>query len=588
MASLTYGDVARFPEGTVVGIYADGSVSPGLQKAPTGPALDTETVSGGSVTFTGLSDGMSYWIGGQVEGAWRFVGVATADPVAGLPRLNELNEPDGPVSMDGQHLLGLPAPSDNAEPVRKAEYDEHGQYHKTGGPSAYLSSVTNPNQIYLSDLLPYILKDVDFAGWARLIRLADALEARDGMNKRSVEGLLYADFDVDYSEIADGAPGYDPQSGYKIHLTGDGNMTVSGGFLVNGTENEAGYAVSTLRRRPLKMEATFRLTSGEGDDSADPTVALVACKGAMDFNVYQNLAHFIWTKSSMSFQKFVDGEFSNIATHAYDALSLDTDYTVSVEIDWGTGTVTMTDPFGATHTSSDPDLKANWGRTVFHEIVEQANSPLVKIASCKYTEQRPVTTQARVASQADFWLPQNPDDSTPAIAENVPMGRFQSAAMANLAVLTSGVLYLAGGMVLPEGVPVNRLRFLSGDTAADTPTHQWACLLDRKGRVLAVTEDQEDSAWAADSFKTFEFADPYEAPGPMPVYVGLMVEATTPPSLVGFSTGGKYNWIFANDDGIAGDAAATGLTTPISVDDTRRPINSPSGLTTNLAYVVAE
>ena len=165
------------------------------------------------------------------------------------------------------------------------------------------------------------------------------------------------------------------------------------------------------------------------------------------------------------------------------------------------------------------------------------------------------------------------------------MGRFQSGAMSNLSVLSTGQMYLAGGMVLAEGVPVKRIRILSGTTAASVPTNQWVALLDRKGRVLAVSADKTTTAWAADSMQTFTFTTAYVPPGPMPVYVGIMVKATTPPSLVGLTTGAKFNWIFANDDAIAGNAAATGLTTPIAVDATRRPITSPSQ---SLVYLVAE
>lgn len=398
---------------------------------------------------------------------------------------------------------------------------------------------------------------------------------------------LFADFNIDYSTMIDGAPGYDPSSGYKVFLTGPGNMTVSSGYLVNGTANQAGYAVSTLRRRPKRLDCTFRLISN-GTNAAEPTVALVVAKAGMNFGDYGDLAHFIWTRTSMSFQKFVGGVFTNLATHSYEALDLDTDYTISVEIDYDTGVVTMTDPYGVKRTNSDADLKTNWNRTVFHEIMEQANSPKVRISSCKVTESRPSTMSPEVPTQADFWMPQNPDTNTPAVAENIYMGRFQSAGMADLSILTSGVMYLAGGMVLPEGVPINGLRFLAGDTAAASPTNQWACLLDRSGRVLAVSQDRTNSAWGANLFKTFTFDTPYVAPGPMPVYCGLMVKASTVPSIVGVATGGKYNWIFANDDGIAGVAAATGLTTPIAVDGTRRPINKPSGLTTYLAYCVAE
>jgi hypothetical protein len=99
------------------------------------------------------------------------------------------------------------------------------------------------------------------------------------------------------------------------------------------------------------------------------------------------------------------------------------------------------------------------------------------------------------------------------------------------ALLTSGTLFLAGGLILPEEA-ITAIHFYSATTAAVEPTHQWAVICDLTRKILAISKDKTTEAWGANAKKTFELEAALAAfTEPTPVYIGLLVTATTPPSL---------------------------------------------------------
>lgn len=88
-------------------------------------------------------------------------------------------------------------------------------------------------------------------------------------------------------------------------------------------------------------------------------------------------------------------------------------------------------------------------------------------------------------------------------------------------------------------VPVNvgdvitNISFLSGATAAGTPTNWFFALYDASGTLLAQSADQTTAEWAADTVKTLALATPQTISVDGIVYAAIMVKATTVPSLVG-------------------------------------------------------
>lgn len=87
---------------------------------------------------------------------------------------------------------------------------------------------------------------------------------------------------------------------------------------------------------------------------------------------------------------------------------------------------------------------------------------------------------------------------------------------------------------LPEGMTVTNIIWVSGDTPAGTPTNYWFALYNAQTKVLlGQTADQLTAAWAANTTKTLALQTPYVTPYAGLYYVGIMVKATTPPTLYG-------------------------------------------------------
>jgi hypothetical protein len=138
-------------------------------------------------------------------------------------------------------------------------------------------------------------------------------------------------------------------------------------------------------------------------------------------------------------------------------------------------------------------------------------------------------------------------------------------AATNLAALTSGTLRLVGNCVLPAGTIINRVAFFSGTTAGATLTNQWFAVVRQSDlAVLGKTADDTSTAWAANTLKELVLSSPVSVSDDTAVYLGVMVAATTVPTLLGvalgntvLSTGGGLGPILAGD-------STTSLTNPAS------------------------
>jgi len=102
------------------------------------------------------------------------------------------------------------------------------------------------------------------------------------------------------------------------------------------------------------------------------------------------------------------------------------------------------------------------------------------------------------------------------------------AAALTTQVMTSVALFLEVGQT------VTSLSFLSGVTAAGTPTNWWFALYSDAATpaLIAQTADQTTAAWAADTIKTLALSAPYVVPVTGVYYAAVMVKATTVPSLI--------------------------------------------------------
>ena len=132
------------------------------------------------------------------------------------------------------------------------------------------------------------------------------------------------------------------------------------------------------------------------------------------------------------------------------------------------------------------------------------------------------------AINRDFLLNGKPTGAT--FIESI---RRQDAQSDVAAALTTQVM-TAIAMPVQKGQIITSLTFLSGATAAGTPTNWWFALYDDQATaaLIAQTADQLTAAWALDTPKTLALATPYEVPrSATVVYAACMVKATTVPSL---------------------------------------------------------
>ncbi len=110
------------------------------------------------------------------------------------------------------------------------------------------------------------------------------------------------------------------------------------------------------------------------------------------------------------------------------------------------------------------------------------------------------------------------------------------AAPSNLSALTTQVM-LSVGLPLNAGDLVTSLTFVSGATAAGTPTNWWFALYSPAGALLGQSADQTSTAWAANTAKTVALAAPVLITTPGLYYAAVMVKATTVPTLRGATVG---------------------------------------------------
>jgi hypothetical protein len=141
----------------------------------------------------------------------------------------------------------------------------------------------------------------------------------------------------------------------------------------------------------------------------------------------------------------------------------------------------------------------------------------------------------------DGYFPPADVVSVPAGWKFHSMSRFHQKTNAAL-TLTSGTLQCQG-LWLPAGIPLTKCAWMTGSTAAVTPTHQWAVLLDNVMKVMAVTSDKTTTAVTANTFigstGTWTWASVLGGGTTFTTgysglyYLGIMVTASTMPNVFG-------------------------------------------------------
>ena len=144
-------------------------------------------------------------------------------------------------------------------------------------------------------------------------------------------------------------------------------------------------------------------------------------------------------------------------------------------------------------------------------------------------------------------------------AETIPRALL---AEANVAALVSGRLQLQA-IWLNKGAVITSISFWSATTAGATLTNQLFGLYDANRNLLATSVNDTSTAWAANSQKSLALSSPasYTVPSTGLYYVGIMVAATTVPTLKGPAAPTATNIRGAAP--ILNGSADTGLTTTL-------------------------
>lgn len=169
------------------------------------------------------------------------------------------------------------------------------------------------------------------------------------------------------------------------------------------------------------------------------------------------------------------------------------------------------------------------------------------------------------------------------VAESFNAARFASQGIFN--GLTSGRLYLTGGVVIPAGKTVSSIGIASSSTAAVTPTNQWFCLVRASDlAVLALSVDDLANAWPVSTLKTLALSAALTVLANTPVFVGVCVVAATPPSLLGYVSSGISNVALSGQAPLSGGNSTNGLTTPASCPaNVASPSNQAQGFYAQLS-----
>jgi hypothetical protein len=151
---------------------------------------------------------------------------------------------------------------------------------------------------------------------------------------------------------------------------------------------------------------------------------------------------------------------------------------------------------------------------------------------------------------------------TGAIAETLP----RTGQLLATTALVSGTLQLIA-VPLAAGDVVSSVRVPSA-AAAESPTHQWVCIVRASDlAVLGKSDDDETTAWGANTLKTFTFHAPIAIAQTAVYYLGLVVTATTPPTLRGGGGSSSSNAIASQVPRVTA-RSSMGLTDPASLGAT--------------------
>lgn len=164
--------------------------------------------------------------------------------------------------------------------------------------------------------------------------------------------------------------------------------------------------------------------------------------------------------------------------------------------------------------------------------------------------------------------------SVPTNARGESFSREGASFMNIAGVLTSGRLQMVA-VQYNVGRVVSNIAFFSGTSALAVGTNQWFGLFNSSLSRLALTADDTSTAWAADTEKILALTAPFTIPSSGLYYHGVMVAATSVPSLTGAAI--SSTGVVLVKAPLLHASSTTGLTTPASCPATAGALTVANG-----------
>lgn len=225
---------------------------------------------------------------------------------------------------------------------------------------------------------------------------------------------------------------------------------------------------------------------------------------------------------------------------------------------------------GATVSVSEGTVNRNTDWTL-----ATANPIVLGTTTLRWTR---ITPEANSLLYRSSWEPTDLS-SRVQVLSNMPRYLVTNNAIAGL---VSGRLTLVGGITIPAGQTITAITAFAGGTALATGTNQWFALLSTAASpvVLQRTASDGATAWALGTPKTLALQATYVSDYDTPVWVGIMVAATTVPTLAG-SVAEVAGLVTRSPFPVA--SSTTGMTTPPAVAAAQ---TAPTALSIGRPYVL--
>jgi len=173
-----------------------------------------------------------------------------------------------------------------------------------------------------------------------------------------------------------------------------------------------------------------------------------------------------------------------------------------------------------------------------------------------------LATETYAKNAAGLWLASQPTGALGATGDRALVNGN------NLSILSYGGLHLSS-IVLPAGLTITNISFVSGSTALTGGTYQWFGIFTDALNIGRLTADATSAAWPANTAKTLALTSAYVTPYAGLYFLGASCTTGGGPTLTGY---GYSALTHIGLSPVLSGLSSSGVTTPGSCPD---PVGAP-------------